>query len=215
MDQFGSRRRHVASIHGDDTQGWTQGFLGLRGTTPRTGNQKEVLTPKSQKSTYKHYKTGEKPLRNRRHTQGADSKYHRRSRQDKFRQAAKSAFDQRYNKQQKQTQNSPRNVKIWTQKSDENDARRARRIVEDASGSGPDGSPVRPVKSTQLRSRASAPKTVKNTGGVSRNLQVTTVTTNFGVAEDRPTQSNRISKFLRGRGQADLTRPATRCFSSR
>ena len=139
------------------------------------------MTPKSQKSTYKHYKTGEKPLRNRRHTQGADSKYHRRSRQDKFRQAAKSAFDQRYNKQQKQTQNSPRNVKIWTQKSDENDARRARRIVEDASGSGPDGSPVRPVKSTQLRSRASAPKTVKNTKSVSRNLQRTTVTTNFGV----------------------------------
>ena len=66
--------------------------------------------------------------------------------------------------------------------------------MEDASGSGPDGSPVRPVKSTQLRSRASAPKTVKNTGGVSRNLQVTTVTTNFGVAEDRPTQSNRISR---------------------
>ena len=66
--------------------------------------------------------------------------------------------------------------------------------MEDASGSGPDGSPVRPVKSTQLRSRASAPKTVKNTRGVSRNLQVTTVTTNFGVAEDRPTQSNRISR---------------------
>ena len=90
MDRLGSRRRHVASIYGDDTQGWTQGFLGLRGTAPRTGNQKEVLTPKSRKSTYKHYKTGEKPLRNRRHTQGADSKYHRRSRQDKFRQAAKS-----------------------------------------------------------------------------------------------------------------------------
>ena len=108
MDRLGTRRRHVASIPRDDTQGRTRAFLGLCRKTPRNWDQKEVLKLKTAENRQKTSQNQAKTAQKRRQTQGADSRHYRLSRQVKFQAMATISGTQ---KQRKTNSENSQNVK--------------------------------------------------------------------------------------------------------